>query len=90
LTCSLTPLYKKTEISNIVNHAIEKGIIETSTLRALSLRVTHLESLVTKLVDESNAYSSAIRARRQMTISLVALGVTVALWVLWIVLSFID
>ena len=66
------------------------GIIETSTLRALSLRVTHLESLVTKLVEESNAQSSATRARKQLTISLVALGVTVALWILWIVLSFVD
>ncbi|MBN1176790.1 MAG: hypothetical protein JXA51_03830 [Dehalococcoidales bacterium] len=66
------------------------GIIETSTLRALSMRMTHLEGLVTKLVDESNTYSSNVRARKQLTISLVALGVTVALWVLWIVLSFVD
>jgi seryl-tRNA synthetase len=66
------------------------GIIETSTLRALSLRMTHLESLVTKLIEESNVNTSASRSRKQLTISLVALGVTVILWVIWMILSYID
>lgn len=65
------------------------GIIETSTLRALSLRMTHLEKLVSNLVGESNAKTWSSGARKQMVISLVALGVTVILWTLWIVLSFI-
>ena len=66
------------------------GAIETSAVRALSLRVSHLEKLVSGLVDESNTKDSSKRAQKQMTISLVALAVTVALWALWIVLSFVD
>jgi len=66
------------------------GIIDTATLRALSLRVTHLEKLVTELVQESQAKSTAVGTRKQFTISLVALGVTVVLWVIWIVLALIK
>lgn len=63
------------------------GIIEASTLRALSLRVTHLEKLVSGLVEESNAKSTASRARKQLIISLVALGVTVVLWSIFFVIN---
>ena len=63
------------------------GVIETSTLRALSLRVTHLEQLLSELFQESHAKSTKIGARKQLTISLVALGITVVLWALWIVLA---
>ena len=66
------------------------GIIETSTLRALALRVSHLEKLVSNLVEESNIKSSAAGTRRQFIISLIALGVTVILWGVWIVLSLIN
>jgi len=66
------------------------GIIEASTIRALSLRVTHLEQLVSQLFQESQAKSTAAGARRQFFISLVALGVTVALWAIWIGLALIK
>jgi FtsZ-binding cell division protein ZapB len=63
------------------------GVIETSSVRALSLRVTHLEKLVSELVDESTAKASAKNARKQFIISLTALGVTIVLWGVWIVLA---
>ncbi|MFW6056576.1 MAG: hypothetical protein ACOC9B_04635 [Chloroflexota bacterium] len=63
------------------------GAVETATLRALSLRVSHLESLVSQLFEERQSKESADRARKQMVISLVALGVTVVLWGLWIALA---
>jgi len=63
------------------------GAIETSTLRALALRVTHLESLVSELVEERESKDNSSRARKQMIISLVALAVTVVLWGVWIVVS---
>jgi DNA repair exonuclease SbcCD ATPase subunit len=66
------------------------GVIETSTLRALSLRVTHLERLVSELVGESNAKSTTARARKQLIISLAALGVTVVLWGIFLVLNLIK
>ncbi len=66
------------------------GIIEASTLKALSLRVTHLEQLASQLFQESQAKSSAARARNQFIISLVALGVTVVLWAIWIGLALIK
>jgi len=63
------------------------GTIEMSTLRALSLRVNHLESLVSELFKEKESKESAERARKQMIVSLVALGVTVVLWTVWVVLT---
>jgi len=66
------------------------GIIETSTVRALSLRVTHLEQLTSELLSESAAKSSAAGAHKQLIISLAALGVTVILWVVWIALAVIG
>jgi FtsZ-binding cell division protein ZapB len=66
------------------------GIIETSTLKALSLRVTHLEQLVSQLFQESQAKSSAASTRKQLIISLAALGVTVVLWAIWIGLALIK
>ena len=60
------------------------GAIETSTVRALSLRVSHLEQLVAQLVEESRARSSARGSRTQLYVSLAALGTTVVLWGLWI------
>jgi signal transduction histidine kinase len=57
------------------------GAIETSAMRALSLRVTHLEQLVSELVEESRARSTAKGSRTQL---IVALGTTVVLWGVWI------
>lgn len=63
------------------------GAVETATLRALSLRVSHLESLVSQLFEERQSKESADRARKQMIISLVALGVTIVIWGLWIAMA---
>jgi hypothetical protein len=60
------------------------GAIETSTVRALSLRVSHLEQLVAQLVEESRAKSTAKGSRTQLYVSLVALGTTIVLWGVWI------
>lgn len=66
------------------------GILETATLKALSLRITHLERLVSQLVQESSTKSAAIGTRKQLIISLVALGITVILWGVFIVLSVVK
>ena len=66
------------------------GVIETSTLQALSLRITHLEKLVSELVGESNTKSTTARARTQLIISFVALAVTVVLWGIFIVINLIK
>jgi len=63
------------------------GVIETSALRALSLRVNHLEQLVSEVFQETHARSSAAGARKQLMISLVALSITVVLWGIWIGLA---
>lgn len=56
------------------------GAIETATIKALAMRVTHLERLVNQLVSESQAQTYAKGTRRQFIISIVALGVTIVLW----------
>ena len=66
------------------------GAIETSTIRALSLRVSHLERLVEQLVDESRVRSTDRGSRTQLRVSLVALGVTVLLWIVWITLGLVS
>jgi len=63
------------------------GIIETSTLKALTLRIAHLEKLVSQIFSESQAKATVKGSRRQFIISLVALGVTIILWGVWIVLN---
>ncbi len=65
------------------------GVIETATLKSLSLRVTHLEQLISQLFQESYLKTSTIRTRKQLMISLLALGVTVVLWGVFIGLNFI-
>jgi len=64
------------------------GVIETSSIRALALRVTHLEKLVFKIVEEADTKSTAVATRRQFIISIVALGITVILWGLFIGMNF--
>lgn len=66
------------------------GAIETSTIRALSLRVTHLEQLTHQLVEESRAYSTAKSSRTQLFVSVTMLGTTVLLWGVWIVLGLLG
>jgi len=56
------------------------GVIETSSIRVLALRLNHLEGLVSKLVEEENTKTTASTTRKQLIISFVALGVTVVLW----------
>jgi chromosome segregation ATPase len=65
------------------------GVIETATLKSLSLRVTHLEQLISQLFNESQLKTSTNRTRKQLIISTVALGVTVVLWGVFIVMNFI-
>ena len=65
------------------------GVIETATLKALSLRVAHLEQLISELFQESHARSTTIGSRKQLLISLVALGITVILWGVFIGLNVI-
>jgi hypothetical protein len=66
------------------------GVIETATLKALSLRVTHLEKLVSQLFQESYAKISASGTRKQLIISLVALSVTVILWIVFIIINLVS
>jgi len=66
------------------------GVIETATLKALSLRVTHLEKLVSQLFQESQAKSTAIGARKQLVISLAALVITICLWGAFFVINIIE
>lgn len=66
------------------------GAIETATIKALSMRVSHLEKLVNQLLSESQSQAYVRGTRRQFIISIVALGVTVVLWGLFLVMNFID
>lgn len=66
------------------------GIIETATLKALTLRVAHLEQLVSQLFQESQAKASLRGGRKQFIISLVALGVTIILWGVFLILNVIK
>jgi predicted nuclease with TOPRIM domain len=66
------------------------GAIETATLKALSMRVTHLEKLVNQLLSESQAQSNAKGTRRQFIISIVALGVTIILWGIFLVSNLLS
>ena len=65
------------------------GAIETSALRALSLRLNHVEKLVSRLIKEEDVKSASTGTRRQYIISLIALGITVILWGLFIILDFL-
>jgi len=66
------------------------GIIETATLKALSLRVVHLEQLVSELFQESHARSNARGSRKQLMISIAALGITVILWAVFISMNLLS
>jgi predicted nuclease with TOPRIM domain len=86
-------------VSNRVSRQQEKlesllesfpGAIETATIKALSMRVSHLEKLVNQLLSEARAQTYAKGTRRQFVISIVALGVTVVLWGLFLVMNFVK
>lgn len=66
------------------------GVIETATLKALSLRITHIEQLMSQLFHESKAKASASGSRKQLVVSVVALGVTIVLWGVFLGLNFIK
>lgn len=66
------------------------GVIETATLKALSLRVVHLEQLVSELFQETHARSTARGARKQLMISIAALGVTIILWAVFISMNLLK
>ncbi|MFC2122885.1 hypothetical protein ACFLRP_04285, partial [Bacteroidota bacterium] len=66
------------------------GIIETATLKALTLRVSHLEKLLAQLFTESQAKESAKGTRKQLIISYVALAVTIILWGIFLGLNVIN
>ncbi len=66
------------------------GIIEISTLHAQSLRLNHLEQLVSELFQELHTKKNESSSHKQMVISLVALGVTIVLWGVWIMITLIK
>jgi len=58
------------------------SVIETSTIRALALRLNHLENLVANLTDEKHKRVTVKSSHWQMVISIIALSVTVFFWVM--------
>lgn len=66
------------------------GLIDTATLKALSLRVMHLEQLVSQIVSESQTKAALKGSKRQFIISIVALGVTIVLWGLFFIMNIIK
>ena len=66
------------------------GVIETATLKTLSLRVAHLEQLVSQLFNESQTKTALKGSKKQYIISLVALGVTIILWAVFMTMNLIK
>lgn len=66
------------------------GVIETATLRALSMRLRHLEEVVAEMMNEQQNKATAERARKQLTISIIALITTVVMWGIFILLRFLP
>lgn len=63
------------------------GVVEVSAVRALCIRLSQLEDLVSRHVEDSRAKAAATQGRKQLAISLAALGSTVVLWSVWLALS---
>ena len=59
------------------------SVIETTTIRALTLRLNHLETLVSNIIEESHKKLTVSRSRWQMIISIIALGVTIFFWAMF-------
>lgn len=66
------------------------GVIETSTLRALSMRLRHLEEVVADMINERQNKVASDRARKQLTISIVALAATIFFWGIFILMRFLP
>jgi predicted nuclease with TOPRIM domain len=66
------------------------GVIETATLKALSLRIAHLEQLVSQIFQESQTQATLRGSRKQYLISIVALGITIILWGVFIGLNILK
>ncbi len=66
------------------------GIIETSTLKALSLRVAHLEKLISQIFNETQTNAALKSSRKQFIISIVALVVTILLWMVFIIMNLLK
>jgi polyhydroxyalkanoate synthesis regulator phasin len=56
------------------------GVIETSTLKALTMRVGHLEELVHDLIQEKDSKSNSDKSRKQPIVSVAALAITIVFW----------
>ena len=87
------------KVSNVMKKQSERlesllqsfpGVIETATLKTLSLRVAHLEQLVSQLFNESQTKIALKGSKKQYIISLVALGVTIILWVVFITMNLLK
>ncbi|MFA5628659.1 MAG: hypothetical protein WC958_00115 [Dehalococcoidales bacterium] len=66
------------------------GIIETSTLKALSLRVAHLEKLISQIFNETQTSAALKGSKKQFIISIVALVVTIILWMVFIIMNLLK
>jgi hypothetical protein len=66
------------------------GVIEISTLRALSMRLEHLEEVVSDIIDERQNKTTSERARKQLVISIAALAVTIFFWGVFILMRFLP
>jgi DNA repair exonuclease SbcCD ATPase subunit len=66
------------------------GIIETSTLKALSLRVAHLEKLISQIFNETQTNAALKSSKKQFIISIVALVVTIILWMVFIIMNLLK
>lgn len=56
------------------------SVIETTTIRALTLRLNQLEKLVSNIIEDSHKKVTVRRARWQMIVSIIALSVTIFFW----------
>jgi len=59
------------------------SVIETATIRALTLRLNHLEKLVSNIIEQSDKKVTSSRSRWQMIISIIALSVTIFFWAMF-------
>ncbi len=66
------------------------GVVEVSVVKALTLRVEHLEGLVERLLTEGSMARAERATHRQLVVSLAALGITICLWGAWIILALVQ
>ncbi|MEX2431323.1 MAG: hypothetical protein WD645_05325 [Dehalococcoidia bacterium] len=66
------------------------GVVEVSAVRALALRVSHLEELVDQLLAEQRARAARSMSKIQLWVSLAALGVTIVLWGVFILTNILG